>query len=189
MGEAIRFKINRKKVIEALVFVAERVPRIDAFHVCKVFYFADLNHLRKYGRPVLGDYYFAMDHGPVPTFTLNVTGQKEQFVGAAWLDAARKKISFDESEGHVHLTAKDSFDDSLFSRTDLECLSDAAERYGKMDFLELWRRAHNEKAWKDHYQGSGTSSPIPFEAFIPEGTENREKLIEQIRETASVTEI
>ena len=76
MSQEIQFRTNRKKAVEALVFLAENQPRIDVFHVCKVIYFADREHLRKFGRPVLGDNYFAMDDGPVPSFILDVLRQQ-----------------------------------------------------------------------------------------------------------------
>lgn len=188
MPTDIEFRTNRKKVIEALVFLAERQPRIDVFHVCKVLFYADRDHFRKYGRPILGDNYYAMDDGPVPSFALDIA-KRNQFVGKEWLAFASQRLATDSSDGYVRLIARDSFDQSLFSRTDIDCLTQSLNRYGSMPFIELWRLAHKEPAWKAFYVGSGTSTKIPFEALLPEGIKNREKIIEQLGETAALTEI
>jgi uncharacterized phage-associated protein len=187
MRGEIHFQPDRQKIIETLVFLAERQPRIDVFHVCKVIYFADKDHFKKYGRPILGDQYFAMDDGPVPSFALNVAKRKEQFVSSHWLRYAKERLSTDESDGYVRLTARTSFDRSIFSRTDIECLTEALKKYGKMEFLKLWRLAHEERAWKQHYAGDGTSTQIPFEDLL--SPEERRKASEYLRETSSVTEL
>ncbi|OQY45782.1 MAG: hypothetical protein B6240_08350 [Desulfobacteraceae bacterium 4572_87] len=41
--------------------------RADFHKVFKILFFADQKHLSRYGRPVVGDYYVAMRHGPVPS--------------------------------------------------------------------------------------------------------------------------
>ena len=188
MGQEIQFRTNRKKAIEALVFLAGNQPRIDVFHICKVIYFADREHLRKFGRPVLGDNYFAMDDGPVPSFILDVT-KRSSFLSSEWKNYAGKRLVVDDKDGYVRLIARTQFDDSLFSRTDIECLRESLGKYGEMPFLELWQLVHKEQAWKENYKGSGTSTKIPYEDLIPSGMKNREKAIEQLREVATVTEI
>jgi hypothetical protein len=184
----VTFRADRQKVVEALVFLAETKPRIDVFHACKVLYFADRNHFRKYGRPILGDWYYAMDDGPVPSFALDIAKQT-RFVSDEWLKYARDKLVIDDSNGYVRLIAKDTFDSDVFSRTDLECLTDSLTEYGDMPFLDLWRLVHDEPAWKEFYAGSGTSTQIPFESLLPKNMKNREKVIEQLREISSVVEL
>src|SRR4029079_17679981 len=63
----IRFSFNEKKALEALVLVANEWPGITAFYASKAVFLADKNHLNKFGRPVVGDRYIAMDNGPVPS--------------------------------------------------------------------------------------------------------------------------
>jgi uncharacterized phage-associated protein len=184
----VSFRPDRKKIIEALVFLAENKRRIDVFHVCKVLYFAEREHFRKYGRPILGDSYFAMDDGPVPSIALDIAKQT-RFVSDEWLKYVKEKLVIDDSDGYVRLAAKDTFDSDVFSRTDIECLTESLSRYGEMPFLELWRLVHNEPAWKEYYAGSGTSTHIPFESLLPKSMKHREKAIEQLREVASVIEL
>ena len=68
----IRFEMNENKVIEVLSWLANEQPGIGAFHVSKVLYYADKEHLNLYGRPVLGDTYIRMEFGPVPSKTYDL---------------------------------------------------------------------------------------------------------------------
>ena len=53
----VRFQFNESKAVEALVYIAQRWPGITPFYLSKVLFFSDRNHLREYGRPVIGDIY------------------------------------------------------------------------------------------------------------------------------------
>ena len=68
----IRFEMNEDKAIEVLTWLANEQPGIGAFHVSKVLYYADKEHLNRYGRPVLGDTYIRMEFGPVPSKTYDL---------------------------------------------------------------------------------------------------------------------
>lgn len=185
----VSFRPNRQKIIEAIVYLATQRPRIDVFHMCKVLFYADRDHLRRYGRPILGDTYCAMDDGPVPSFALNVAKRINMYVSDELLDMAARKLSVDNSDGYVRLIARGTFDDTSFSRTDIECLDRAIEMYADMSFMALWRLVHKEPEYKSSYKGSGTSTRIPYEALIPADMPNRDLAIEQLQEHASATEL
>ena len=184
-----QFKPNRRKIVEALVYLAIQRPGIGVFHANKTLFFADRAHLLRYGRTITGDIYYAMDDGPVPTNAYDIARNRDRFVTADVLAYAAAKLSLDDSGSHVQITAKDNFDDSEFSQTDIECLQAAIDTYADMEFLDLWRLAHAEQPWKDHYRGKGTSTQIPIESFIPPDMADRDKVIEQLREHATYTEI
>jgi hypothetical protein len=183
------FKPNRQKIIEAIVYLATQRPRIDVFHMCKVLFYADRQHLRKYGRPILGDTYCAMDDGPVPSFALNVAKRIDMYVSDDLLEIAKQKLSIDNSDGYIRLIARTTFNDESFSRTDIECLNEAIDKYADMAFMVLWRLVHREPEYKSFYRGSGTSTRIPYEALIPKDMPDRDLVIEQLREHAPATEL
>ncbi|MEQ1715723.1 MAG: Panacea domain-containing protein, partial [Hyphomicrobium sp.] len=62
-----RFRINWAKVVEAIDFVATLKPGVTQYYIGKILFFADREHLLDYGRPITGDRYVAMEHGPVPS--------------------------------------------------------------------------------------------------------------------------
>jgi hypothetical protein len=187
-SDRIEFQVNKQKVIEALVYLAIRRPRIDIFHVCKVFFYADLDHLLHYGRPILGDKYVAMDDGPVPSFALNVAKRQMPFAGADWIEEFEKRLRVDDSDGYVRLIPCSEPNEDLFSRTDFECLDRAIDRFADMPFLRLWKKVHDEPAYKAVYR-SGTSTLMPVESLIPQDTPHRDSIIEHLQDTARITDI
>jgi uncharacterized phage-associated protein len=185
MEEFVRFDINREKAIEALVYVASKRPGIDVFQVCKIFFYADLSHFRKYGRPVTGDQYYAMKNGPVPSFIYdaikrNLDPQIVSFIN--------DRLEFDSEENYYRMTVKRPFDESLFSRTDIACIDEAINQFADMPFRQLWDFVHDEPAYKATYR-EGTSTPMPFELLLPDDTPDREAIIEQLRETSHLVAI
>ena len=46
---------NSEKSLQAVLYIANRVERKDFHKIFKVLYFADREHLIKYGRPITGD--------------------------------------------------------------------------------------------------------------------------------------
>src|SRR5712691_108968 len=152
MAKSATFRPNKLKIIEAIVYLASKRPRIDIFHVCKILFYAERDHLLRFGRPILGDAYYAMRDGPVPSFALDVAKRNSRVMSDELLRIVAQKLSSDDSDGYVRLTARDVFDDASFSRTDVECLDAAIEKYADMPFLELWRIAHEETEWKKNFR-------------------------------------
>lgn len=56
---------DRQKAIEALIYVANK--QHDLYAALKVFYFADKEHLRLYGRQMFNEVFNALDKGPIPS--------------------------------------------------------------------------------------------------------------------------
>jgi uncharacterized phage-associated protein len=61
------FEFDIEKGIESVLYIIENGAQPTFHHISKVMYFADKEHLEKYGRFICGDSYVAMKHGPVPS--------------------------------------------------------------------------------------------------------------------------
>src|SRR6476620_7082417 len=66
------YRVNPRKALEVILWMTEQQRPIDFYHILKVIYFADKYHLNAYGRPVLGDTYDALSHGPVARTVYNL---------------------------------------------------------------------------------------------------------------------
>lgn len=64
----MRFSVDKEKTIEALLYIVTRYGEVGRFHALKTLYYADRAHLQRYGRPITGDRYIAMENGPVPSY-------------------------------------------------------------------------------------------------------------------------
>ncbi|HCC85711.1 MAG TPA: hypothetical protein DEQ06_03790, partial [Porphyromonadaceae bacterium] len=55
------------KLKSAFLYILNKQRYIDQFHAFKILYFADREHLAKYGRRIIHDTFYAMENGPVPS--------------------------------------------------------------------------------------------------------------------------
>jgi Protein of unknown function (DUF4065) len=173
----LRFNLSEKKALEALVFVAREWPKITAFHAAKVFFFADKEHLNKYGRPVLGDRYIAMDHGPVPSVIydwfkgdLNWAGDPEAIISA---------VNFNRQASYVFATAKREPEMDYLSPSDVAALKSAIALCKDRPFSQLSRLSHDDPAYREAELNAEMDPALMIEG------EHREELIEAAKQFAA----
>ena len=64
----LSFRFNVDKLIQALTFLASKgVANLTKLRAAELLFFADKYHLRKFGRPILGDAYYCLDKSPIPS--------------------------------------------------------------------------------------------------------------------------
>ena len=137
-----------KKATQALNFFAQKKDgKINKMKAIKLIYLADRLHLRKYGRPIVGDIYWAMKLGPV--------GSRAKRI--AELDSMPDEI-FSYAKKYIKpgVDNKQSFsslkpvDTDLFSKTDLECLESVYKTFSDKDQFELAELTHQYPEWAKH---------------------------------------
>src|SRR5947209_4648782 len=86
------FSFSHRKATQTLNFFARQAGgSLNKMKALKLVYFADRYHLRRFGRPVVGDEYLAMTYGPVPSGTKDLAemseflGEEEAGYGRAFL--------------------------------------------------------------------------------------------------------
>jgi hypothetical protein len=62
---AARYAVNTSKTLEIILWLASERPGIDVYHVVKAAFYADKEHLNRFGRPIAGDDYIADQYGPL----------------------------------------------------------------------------------------------------------------------------
>ena len=136
-----------KKATQALNFLAEKKDgKINKMKAIKLIYLADRLHLRKYGRPIIGDVYWAMKLGPVGSRAKRTA---ELDVPENLLSYAQKYIQ-PEDEKKRSLVSLRSTDTDLFSKTDIECLESVYSAFGDKDQFELAELSHQYPEWVKH---------------------------------------
>jgi hypothetical protein len=146
----IRFKLNKVKSIEAIDFIASEWKGITQYFVCKTFYFSDKEHFLDWGRPISGDYYVAMSHGPVPSRIYELlkpdSGEEDD-----WLELFDRYLSTEKKGKLTHVYSKKVCERKLLSRTDESILRSWTDHFLKLPekdrFSEVERLAHLEKSW------------------------------------------
>jgi len=60
-------EFDRTKAIEAILYLANKIPNPGKYIICKLLYLADKCSLEKYGRFIFGETYCAMERGATPS--------------------------------------------------------------------------------------------------------------------------
>lgn len=168
--ENLRF--DSEKAIETIVYLAERAPIADIYHIGKIVYFADRIHLDNYGRELFGDQYNALKDGPVPSKTYDLIKDVRDTRHSANYDHASS--SFSVSGFNVRALREPDLD--LFSDSDLECLDEAIRMVGDLPFGRLKRMSHDNP-----YNSVSLNALIPLESIVAD-LSNGELLSEHLRD-------
>jgi|SRR5271165_1951805 len=141
------FPFSFKKTTQALNFFAQQSGGyIDKLKALKLMYFADRYHLRKHGRTITNDTYFAMGLGPVASGTKDLA-ELGHFLADEEREYAQKYL---ETPKPNLITSIRSVDFSVLSKSDLEALQAVWKRLGHLEGSELVDLSHEYPEWKQH---------------------------------------
>jgi len=133
------FRFDAEKALEVIIYIAEKAKTPDIYHVQKILYFADLEHLEGYGRFICGDSYIAMNAGPVPSgvydIIKDVRSERNPFYPVASKEAFNVDGNYIEPKRNANL--------DFFSKSDLKCLNDSIAENECLSFGQLKSKSHD----------------------------------------------
>lgn len=143
---AIQFR--PEQALELILYVVKRLPHPSFHSVSKVLYFADRQHLSRYGSLLSGDTYVAMRYGPVPSGIYNLlkaaAGRRELLIPAHWFELVSHALTV---EGKHRLKALRDENPDAISTAQRVCLDVSIKENGRLGFERLIRKSH-DAAWK-----------------------------------------
>ncbi len=152
----IDFPYNSNKATHAILWLLRRNNGcMDKLKLIKLLFYVDRDHLNRYGRPVVGGHYWAMDLGPV-------SGELKDHVDSATSDAG---LPF-EICGPYNLLAKGFPQEGELSESDIEILNEVYEKYAHIESIKLSRLTHALKVWRKNEPQPGSRKCIPYEDFF-----------------------
>lgn len=160
------FTYDEERATHATLWLLKRHGTLDHIKILKLILLADLDHLAKYGRPIIGGPYFAMEHGPVCSSLYDDLKLLSTSPSAC-------KLSGTSSVNDFTVRATADPNEEYLSETDLEVLHAINEEFGSWDSFRLSDYTHKLKAWKKNYKGphpdgKPAAYKIPYEDFIAE---------------------
>ena len=148
--------IDYKKqiIFNAALYVANKLPKDQCrlHKVFKILWFADMEHLKKYGRTITEAKYSALPYGPVPSVLYD--------------EIKFKKTIFERYDVGVEkgfLKPLKPADEFYLSETDKEELDAAIEKYKDKSFEELLDLSH-----KSAYNSTIENGEISLESILDE---------------------
>ncbi|MCP1199269.1 Panacea domain-containing protein [Notoacmeibacter sp. MSK16QG-6] len=172
----IEFQPKIQKIIELLVYLAERRPGCDIYQVVKLFYLADRRHFERFGRPISFDRYFALPYGPVASIAMDLVNGNAYALREAGIKRLPIDITFEhrgnQYEAPVLGMPHREFDRTLFSKSDLSIFDEIIEEYGDKDFDELYNLTHSHLAYKEAWENRREPGTKRAEMFYEEMIED-----------------
>ena len=137
--------IDIQSYIQPVLYILNKAKMsLDTHKISKILYFADREHLAKYGNSITQDTYIAMKYGPVPSHIYDiikvVLGNNSDAFDYDFL-----KFYFEKSTDNK-ISAKISFDIDEFSTSEIECLNNSITEYLDKPFMFLTNASH-DLAW------------------------------------------
>lgn len=166
---------NTKKLIQALAFLAAKSTdhMLSSMKAYKLLWLADRCHLRKFGRTITGDSYFALPKGMVPTDAKHLLDGEVTVMHtpSGYFDRWIKK-----NNGHTY-SLIEAPDMEEFSESDIEVLQKVVDSYGDMSAKELSELSHKYPEWKKYEdmlsdKSAKNSFPIDMDLMFEDSAED-----------------
>jgi len=164
------YRYNVQKVANAIILALELgVKRLGKTKLMKLLFFADREHLRRYGRPIFYDRYIKEKMGPVPSITYGIISSYNDKELDDFKEEVRELLSWVEIEerevGHsrpmMQFKKKKEFDAELFSRSELKVLKEVFSRFKDANAEEISELSHK----LPEYSSAALYDIIPYEAM------------------------
>lgn len=153
----MQMQFDSEKAVEAILYIVKRVKEPTFHTISKILYFADQEHVVKYGRFITGDGYVAMKHGPVPSATYDILKYVRGDQNLCHAEHAKALLSIYRN---YYVSVQRDADQDEFSDSDIECLDNSLAENGNLSFQELTDKSHDVI-----YNAAGQDEFIPAEAF------------------------
>lgn len=136
---------QQEKFINALLFFGKKTdPKIfGVTKLLKLLFFSDFFHFKKYGRAIMGDLYFRLPQGPVPSVSYNLFNETFQRGEDTDLKKAARVIREKMIDYDLYRIEplKDP-DLDVFSDSDIEIMKSVAKKYYNKTGSEMVKEVH-----------------------------------------------
>jgi uncharacterized phage-associated protein len=151
------------KIIEAILTIIRAAEQhgkqVSQYDIVKSLFLADRAHLNQFGRPITFDNYYAMKHGPVPTFAYDLLKGNE----GAWAVADAPKpwtCSNVPGKSYSYFHSQRVPDDNALSPSEVDLLEASVQTVTSLGFGQVRKLTHEDSAyvdaWEDDENGNGS---------------------------------
>jgi len=180
--DRIRFSFSVEKFADAMALLADQVHDLTTLKAVKLLYLADREHLLRYGRPILGDWYACMEQGPVPSRAYELLKQvrdPEPTVPLRGIDVVRSRIEARKGRRYAQFKRHGTLTLSALSKSETTVLNETLKKFGHKKVRDLVNITHQHVAWKKS-DASG-DHVMDYRAFFEDapGHEDMRELMEE----------
>lgn len=186
----IDFQLDIDKTREAIVYLVSRSKSgFEKYIIIKLLFLADKYHLVRYGRPITGDQYFAMPHGPAPNRILDLLNLLISDPDSA--PALSSVLDVERAYRYPRFVAKRSLPFDNLSQSDMEALDETLSRFGSKEFQELKTLTHDMLAYKKAWRSRGhkNAARMDFQDFFEEDPDAIAGVLEEVIEDSKLRRV
>ncbi|WP_031529962.1 Panacea domain-containing protein [Dyadobacter crusticola] len=125
---------RRLELINILLYVISKLGTADYHKIFKILYFAEQEHIRRFGRTLLNDDYVAMKYGPVPSNAYDIL----------------KSVPSGDWSSYFTLVGEHSFKAvsepnlNYLSESEMLCIDNSIDSFGSLTFSERTDKSHDD---------------------------------------------
>jgi uncharacterized phage-associated protein len=140
------------KIKAALLYILRNFPEgVDYIKLFKILYFAQQEHLAKYGRPIVDESFYALKHGPVPSFSYKAFQAAEGKIELLKdFEEFLSGMNVEPDGENICVSSSAEPDTDELSRSDIKCLDSSILKHKGVDSYNLAELSH-DKAWIEAY--------------------------------------
>lgn len=164
MAKTVSFRFSADKFANAVAYFALKCPGMTKLKLCKLLFYADKEHLLKYGRPIIGDQYYKLPYGPVPTRGFDILKGNADSAEIALLQKYVSVVG-------MNIFPKRNPDRKVFSKSDIQIMEETCTHYGHLSAIELMKLSHEEPSvikagpsglmdYQLFFEGKPSSDPV-----------------------------
>lgn len=172
---------EQNKLIQIVLYILNKTGGIDYYHLFKLLYFAELEHLAKWGCRITSDNFHALEYGPVPSCLYDAV--KACDAPKTNLDELlHESAHFAGNDAPNVLMANVPVNMDYISASEKEALDQSIKDNTNLTFGQLKAKSH-DSAWKEAYQhinGTNVMSPISMAKVMNADEATIEYLKEQL---------
>jgi len=139
-------KFDKEKLIEVVLYIINATKGLDYYHVFKILYFAQQNHLCKWGSRIVADEFVAMQYGPVPTLLYSAVCNKKTFAGEL-IPLFNDAVKFAGKDASNTLLPQRLPNMDYLAPAEIKSLDKSIVENKGLSFGELVDKSH-DSAWK-----------------------------------------
>lgn len=172
---------NHRKSVQALNYLAGKAGgQMNKMKAIKLIWLSDRLHLRKYGRTITGDVYFAMPLGPVPSTTRDILEHNKYSLSDDELNYTSEFLTV-VSDYEYASTKEPNL--KVFSKTDIEAIDEVFNVYGHMEPFSLSNVSHAFPEWKRYESALKQKLASRFEMDVLDFFEKSDDVIGPFNES------
>lgn len=177
---------DKRKLTEMVLYILNKTDGLDLYHVFKVLYFANIDHLAKCGLRITTDDFCALPDGPVPSILYDSTKEKDGLHCDAELEQLMDEaIVKGNNDASYMWAAKRQANLDYISLSEIEVLDKSIASNAHLPYNALKLKSHGDE-WHRAFYSTEPGRKIMRVPAMAKDAQATDDMVEYIKEELEV---